>query len=84
MVPKWLRAVKAVFLCFDVTRRDSFDNLSHWVQLLDDLVRSSVAVFLFETKCDLPRVVSEEKALKFASQLKVPLLSVGEDNRANI
>ena len=40
VVPKWLRAVKAVFLCVDVTRRAAFENLTRWVQLLDDVVNS--------------------------------------------
>ena len=82
-LPKWLRAVKAVFLCFDVTSQKSFSNLCYWVKLLEDVASSNPTVFLFQTNCDLPRTVSEQKAENYATEISAPLISVASNDTAN-
>ena len=65
-------------LVFDITDRETFNNLDYWLQQLRDNSNEQVQVCLMANKCDLAdeRTVSTEEIEDFAMREK--LIYVGE------
>lgn len=53
IAPLYFRDAHGVIVTFDVTNRDSFHNLSNWIQKLEDLGPERLAVCLIGNKIDL-------------------------------
>ncbi|KAH0786723.1 Ras family protein [Histomonas meleagridis] len=65
LVPFYAKGAQVVILCYDVTSKDSFNNLPEWINFLKD--KSGVDnIFLVENKIDLQREVSLQEAQEFA------------------
>ncbi|MES1914267.1 MAG: hypothetical protein MHM6MM_006360, partial [Cercozoa sp. M6MM] len=65
----YYRGAHGVVLAFDVTRRETFDNVRDWMrEVASCATRPGVVTMLCANKCDLEdqRVVSTEEALEFA------------------
>jgi len=68
----YYRDCSGVILVFDVTRRDSFINLEHWMDIIDTECSKDTLVILIGNKIDLPdRVVSREEAQAFAHEYNI-------------
>lgn len=54
-----------MFLCYSINKRESFDNLQHWLNEIYDLCEPNILVFVVGCKQDLEseREVSRESAL---------------------
>ncbi|KAH7722280.1 Ras family protein [Aphelenchoides avenae] len=68
MVPMYLRNAAAAILVFEISRRQTYENLGSWI---DELTRSgseSLQLFVMGNKSDLDefRAVSEEEGHQFA------------------
>ncbi len=65
-------------LVFDVTERESFNNLDYWLQQLRDNSNEQVQICLMANKCDLSdeRTVSSEEIEDFV--MRENLIYVGE------
>ena len=61
------RAAHAVFLCYSINRRETFDNLSNWLREMKEQCYPDVMIFLVGNKQDLEseREVSRESAMRF-------------------
>ena len=66
VVMNTMKAVKGILLTFDVTRRESFDNLNSWLELIKDNLENPLIV-LFGNKVDIEKdkwkVTSEEACI---------------------
>ena len=69
----YYRGSAGALLVFDLTNRDSFENINRWLQDVKDVARSDVVTLLIGNKsdlCDSPekRQVTKEEAEEFAKQ----------------
>ena len=64
----YYRGSAGALLVFDLTNRDSFDNIERWLRDIRDVARSDVVTLLIGNKSDLSerRQVSYEEAESFA------------------
>ena len=66
VVMNTMKAVKGILLTFDVTKRESFDNLNSWLELIKDNLENPLIV-LFGNKVDIEKdkwkVTSEEACI---------------------
>ena len=60
MIPGYLRDSHAIFLVYDVTNRESYDNLSGWIDYVKEHRGDDVIVFVIGNKTDL----EEERVVK--------------------
>jgi small GTP-binding protein len=68
----YVAGAKSGFLVFDVTRRQSFDNIKNWLNEIRK-VEPDVILMLIGNKIDLPnRQVSLEEGKKLASEIGIP------------
>ena len=75
---------QGVILVYDVTNRQSFDDLNVW---LDGIKQSTdkVSIILFGNKCEMDnRQVTKEEAQKFAKENKIPYIETSAKNNINI
>ena len=63
----YLRNPDGVLFIFDISNRESFDELEFWYNLYKE-ENEKVVGLLIGNKCDLERKVSEEEAEKFADE----------------
>eukprot|EP00746_Dinoflagellata_sp_MGD_P006126 gnl/MRDRNA2_/MRDRNA2_111923_c0_seq1.p1 gnl/MRDRNA2_/MRDRNA2_111923_c0~~gnl/MRDRNA2_/MRDRNA2_111923_c0_seq1.p1 ORF type:complete len:237 (-),score=32.62 gnl/MRDRNA2_/MRDRNA2_111923_c0_seq1:109-819(-) len=70
MINRSIQGASGVFLVYDVTRRDSFDNLSTWLHDVCAHGDPDIVIIVVGTKCDrrLHRQVSYEEGHKFAQR----------------
>ena len=61
------RAAHAVFLCYSINRRETFENLGNWLREVQEQCYPDVMIFLVGNKQDLEseREVSRESAIRF-------------------
>ena len=71
---------------FDITNKDSFDNVVNWINLSFDNNKNSVINFLIGNKCDQnsTREVEETEAQHFAKEKHLIYLEVSAKNDENI
>ncbi|KAH0790417.1 small GTP-binding protein [Histomonas meleagridis] len=64
----YYRGSAGALLVFDLTNRDSFENIGRWLQDIKDVARSDVVTLLLGNKSDLTaeRKVSKDEAESFA------------------
>ncbi|KAL6078407.1 ras GTPase [Balamuthia mandrillaris] len=67
------RRAAGVLFCFDVTNRESFDNVRKWMQEVDRYAMENVQKIVVATKADLlyERVVTFDEAKEFADEFGV-------------
>lgn len=81
-----LRGTHGIVLCFDVTVRESFENLSEWIREINSRSRAAVNIILIATKNDLVdnRVVTEAEAMAFAAEQGLTYISTSSQENTNV
>jgi len=66
----YYRGAHGIMLVYDITDRDSFDNIAHWINEINRYAKPAVTIMLVGNKCDLEskRQVDYEEALEFAKK----------------
>ena len=54
IVGLFFKGTAGAFLCFDLSRRETFEDLDKWHAKIEDNCESKVVVMLIGNKCDLP------------------------------
>lgn len=64
---------KVVIICFDLTNRESFDNVDTWLEEIYKENLTNPIIVLAGTKADLQtkRIIEKEEAIKKSTQLKL-------------
>ena len=74
-----------ILLTYDVTNRESFKNVTHWIKQIDSSGVGDLVKVLVGNKCDLPnREVSEEEGRKLAENYGIPFIETSAKNNINI
>ena len=71
LFPSYVNGATAAFILYDVTNRESFDDMKNWIQLIKENIEyDSVVIILIGTKIDLvdQRVISKLDAIKISKE----------------
>ena len=75
---------QGVILVYDVTNKQSFDDLKIWLDGIKDST-DKVSIILFGNKCEMEkRAVSKDEAKKFAKEHKIPYIETSAKQNINI
>jgi small GTP-binding protein len=68
LVPVYLRGANAVILVYDVTDHASFTSLSHWYEVLVDVVPTGTSIYIVGNKIDLAddALIDDAQAIQFS------------------
>ena len=67
----YIKKAHIIYLCYDITNRDSFNNLTLWLNIIKTLVKINFIGFIIGTKSDLKdkRVISSNEGQKYADKI---------------
>lgn len=82
----YYRGSAGALLVFDLSKRDSFENIGRWLQDIKDVARSDVVTLLIGNKADLEeeRQITKEEAQQFADQHNMKYFETSAKTGANI
>ncbi|EAY05009.1 hypothetical protein TVAG_416520 [Trichomonas vaginalis G3] len=76
----------AIAIVYDITNRDSFENVRKWINDVDRLATPQVVKLIVGNKTDLEekRQVSKNEGQAFADSLGVPFIETSAKNASNV
>ncbi len=81
----YYRGVNGILLIYDVTNRESFDNIKLWINSIGLYAPSDVFIVLIGNKSDsTKRNVKIEEGIALANELKIPFLETSAKDNINI
>eukprot|EP00927_Polykrikos_kofoidii_P044576 TRINITY_DN38504_c0_g1_i1.p1 TRINITY_DN38504_c0_g1~~TRINITY_DN38504_c0_g1_i1.p1 ORF type:complete len:198 (+),score=22.56 TRINITY_DN38504_c0_g1_i1:85-678(+) len=80
------RGVRGIVIVYDVTVKETFDNIMEWVQEVQNYAPDCVNTLLVGNKCDLSseRVVSYNEAKELADSLGIHFVEISAKNGHNV
>merc|ERR1712203_883805 len=82
----YYRGAHGIIIVYDVTDKESFNNVKHWMQEIDKYAADGVNKLLVGNKCDLSskKVVSYDEAKELADSLSVQFMETSAKNAHNV
>ncbi|KAI8636822.1 GTP-binding protein ypt1 [Parasitella parasitica] len=82
----YYRGAHGIIVVYDVTDKDSFDNVKQWLQEIDRYAAEGVNKLLVGNKSDLvdKKMVDSEEAKDFAEQINISLLETSAKDATNV
>lgn len=79
------RRIQGFFYCFDVSRPETFKNVTKWLEQVEQYCDlKSPAQLLIGLKSDLDRAVSTEEATAFATSHKMKYIEASSKTSSNV
>ena len=82
----YYRGAHGFIVVYDMTDKESYDNVVQWLNEIDKYATDSVNKLLVGNKCDLEskRQVDTEEARAFAEERGIPFLETSAKNSTNV
>ncbi|CAJ1348552.1 unnamed protein product [Effrenium voratum] len=82
----YYRGAHGIIVVYDVTDKESFNNVKHWVQEIDKYAADGVNKLLVGNKCDLSskKVVSYDEAKELADSFGIQFMETSAKNAHNV
>eukprot|EP00761_Pharyngomonas_kirbyi_P002944 gb/GECH01002948.1/.p1 GENE.gb/GECH01002948.1/~~gb/GECH01002948.1/.p1 ORF type:complete len:203 (+),score=36.67 gb/GECH01002948.1/:1-609(+) len=82
----YYRGAHAVVVIYDITNKESFENIQHWLGEIDQYADANITKFLVGNKCDLEelRQVSKADAQKYADSLNIKFIETSAKTNDNV
>lgn len=83
----YYRGANGIIVVYDVSDRESFESISHWLSEVDKNSTEDVCRLIIGNKCDLPddkRAVSSEEGQNLAQQHGVPFMETSAKENKNV
>merc|ERR1712113_513208 len=82
----YYRGAHGIIVVYDVTDKESFNNVKHWVQEIEKYAAEGVNKLLVGNKCDLSskKVVSYDEAREIADSLGIQFMETSAKNAHNV
>jgi Ras-related protein Rab-1A len=80
------RQAQGVLVTFDVTNRDSFENVKNWIDSIENHAKPNITKILIGNKIDLEdqRVVSKHEAQRLAEEHGMPFFETSAKMDQNV
>ncbi|TFJ88510.1 hypothetical protein NSK_000084 [Nannochloropsis salina CCMP1776] len=81
----YYRGADGIIMVYDVTNEESFEHIQDWLNEVNRYASEGTCKLLVGNKSDRPdKVVSTERAKKFADELGIPFLETSAKNASNV
>lgn len=82
----YYRGAHGIIIVYDVTDKDSFDNVKQWLNEIDRYASENVNKLLVGNKSDLTakRAVDTQQAQAYADEIGIPFLETSAKNASNV
>ena len=68
LIPSYVRGSSLIFILFDVSNKNTFDNLINWINFIKQINNEESIMILCGNKIDLPREISANEAKNLAEK----------------
>ena len=76
LIPNYIRGASLVFLVFDITNKNSFNNLPNWIKFITNIENTNIVLVGNKTDLETQRQVTKEEAKKFSDENNYELFEV--------
>lgn len=82
----YYRGSHAIIVVYDITDRDSFDNVTYWISQIKKYAADNVNILLIGNKNDLNygRKVSQKEGEEFAAKYDIDFIETSAKNSCNV
>jgi len=82
----YYRGAHGIIIVYDVTDKESFNNVKHWIQEINKYAADGVQKLMVGNKCDLQskKVVSYDEAKEFADSEGIQFMETSAKNSHNV
>ncbi|KAL7721183.1 Rab family GTPase [Entamoeba marina] len=84
VTPVYFRNAHVAIVVYDVTRKDSFDNIPYWIDLARKSGGDNIQIVIVGCKCDLQKEVSDEIAQTYCDKEGYPLVICSSFSGENV
>ena len=80
----YFKGAHGILLVYDVSERESFENVQHWVHQIRDNADERVRMVLVGNKCDRERAVTTDEGQHLADQFGVSFFETSAKDNKNV
>ena len=86
LTSSYYRGAHGISIVYDVTDRESFENVRQWMHEIDKFANPGVCKILVGNKCDMEEIrkVSTEEGAELARHFEIPFLETSAKNSINV
>ena len=84
LIPSYVRGASIIFIVYDISSKESFNNLPTWINFIKQINTDNSMVVLCGNKTDLERKVLTEEGKNLANKEKLLFFEVSARNGDNV
>ena len=84
LIPNYIRGSSLIFLIFDISKLESFQHLSEWINFITNIENGNIIIVGNKIDLKEERVVTTEEAEKFCKEKKFEYFEVSAKDGTNI
>jgi Ras-related protein Rab-6A len=84
LIPNYIRGSSLVFIVYDISNRKSFENLSKWIDFVNNIENSNIVIVGNKIDLESKRVVKTEEGQKFCNEKNYEFFEVSAKDDTNL
>ena len=84
LIPSYVRGASIIFIIYDISSKESFDNLGTWINFIKQVNTDNSMVVLCGNKTDLERRITTQEGTNLANKEQMLFFEVSAKNGFNI
>ena len=84
LIPSYVRGASIIFIIYDISSKDSFNNLNTWINFIKQVNTDNSMIVLCGNKTDLERKVTTKEGQILANKEKMLFFEVSAKNGENV
>ena len=84
LIPSYVRGASIIFIIYDVSSKESFNNLGTWINFIKQVNTDNSMIVLCGNKIDLERQVTTQEGKNLASKEQMMFFEASAKNGENV
>ena len=84
LIPSYVRGASIIFIIYDISNKESFDNLGTWINFIKQINTDNSLIILCGNKTDLNRKVTTQEGKILANKESLKFFEVSAKNGDNV
>jgi GTPase SAR1 family protein len=84
LIPSYVRGASIIFIIYDVSSKDTFNNLSTWINFIKQVNTDNSMMILCGNKTDLERRITTQEGKNLANKEQMKFFEVSAKNGENV
>ena len=84
LIPSYVRGASIIFIIYDISSKDTFNNLSTWINFIKQVNTDNSMMILCGNKTDLERRITTQEGKNLANKEQMMFFEVSAKNGENV